>query len=289
MTLPSWLESILAFPPIHDIPRASMRGLILYSALLVAFVVLELFQGKGVQRYRQRSVVNDFVYCIFYNGGYFTLVVWPLLKLTEVVLGPYRIDGLSKMPLIVTIPMFYIVMDFFFYWAHRLLHTRYFWPFHAVHHSQKELTVLTTARFHIVDVVVLTMFTTIPATLIGFPVQVAVVTWILMLQDKVQHADLNWTWGPFYRLLVSPRFHRIHHATDVESYDRNFGRLFSAWDYLFGTAHASAAEPRSFGVAGLEMRETLGAQFVTPFRTVLRMFRSEGAAATPARSAPLPQ
>jgi sterol desaturase/sphingolipid hydroxylase (fatty acid hydroxylase superfamily) len=289
MKLPAWLEAVIAFPPIHDIPRASLRGLILYTALLAGFVLLEWFQGKNVARYRERSVINDFIYCIFYNGGYFALIVWPMVKLTEVLLAPFRVDVMSKMPLVVAVPLFYVVADFAFYWAHRLLHTKYFWPFHAVHHSQQELTVLTTARFHVVDVFVLTLFTGVPATLLGFPASVAAVTWILMMQDKIQHADLNWTWGPFYRFVVSPRFHHIHHATDIASYDRNFGRLFSVWDYVFGTAHATAEEPRAFGVSGLEMKESIPVHFVTPFRTLVRMFRREPAATTPSQPAPLPQ
>lgn len=264
----NWLELF------RDVPRATMRGLILYTALVVAFIALEYFIGKkDVRRYRERSVINDFVYCIFYNGGYFTLIVYPLLKLTEKLLAPYRLDVLPKMSIWLAIPIFYVTVDFAFYWAHRLLHTKYFWPFHAVHHSQQELTVLTTARFHVVDVIVLTIVTAIPATLIGFPIAVAAVTWFTMMQDKVQHANVDWTYGPLYNVIVSPRYHRIHHGVDADVYGKNFGRLFTLWDHLFGTAHATREEPSRFGVEGLEMRESIPAQFVTPFRTLWGMAR----------------
>ena len=272
MTLPNWLEAFLAFELVRDIPRATMRGLILYTTLTAVFIVLEYVLGKkNARRYRKRSVLNDYVYCIFYNGGYFTLIVYPLLALTENLLAPYRAELLPKMSPWIAVPVFYVVADFAFYWAHRLLHTKYLWPFHAVHHSQQELTVLTTARFHLLDVVVLTIVTTIPAILIGFPAAVAAVTWVLMLQDKVQHADLDWTYGPLYGVVVSPRYHRIHHAADAETYGKNYGLLFTIWDRIFGTAHASREEPVRFGVDGLEMTESIPAQFVTPFRTVWRM------------------
>jgi len=289
VNLRGWIDSLLAFQPLRDIPHATLRGLLLYTALLVTFIALEWALGSNVRRYRERSVINDFIYCIFYNGGYFTLVVWPLLKLTERMLAPFRIDLLPKMSIFIALPLFYLIADFAFYWAHRLLHSKYLWPFHAVHHSQQQLTVLTTARFHVVDVIVLTLVTTVPATLIGFPAQVAVITWLLMLQDKLQHADLRWTYGPLYRLVVSPRFHRIHHSADASTHDRNFGRLFSVWDYLFGTAHSTAEEPVRFGVAGLEMRESIPAQFVTPFRTVWRMLRGGEGPSPAATPAALPQ
>jgi sterol desaturase/sphingolipid hydroxylase (fatty acid hydroxylase superfamily) len=284
-----WLNMFLASEPVRAIPQATVAALWRYTAFLVAFVALERLLGKDIQRYRNRSVVNDFVYCIFYNGGYFTLVVWPALKLTEWLLGPYKLDLLPKMPAAVALVLFYLLADFSFYWAHRLLHTKYFWPFHSVHHSQRELTMLTTARFHVVDVVVLTIVTTIPATIFGFAPQIAAVFWVLTMQDKLQHANLDWTYGPLFPVIVSPRFHRIHHATESSMHDRNFGRLFGVWDHLFGTAYATREEPRAFGVEGLEMRESLTAHFTTPFRTLWTMLvrRPAEVPAAPANTAPL--
>ena len=38
--------------------------------------------------------------------------------------------------------------DFISYWRHRLEHTRWLWPAHAIHHSDTEMTWLTLSRFH---------------------------------------------------------------------------------------------------------------------------------------------
>jgi sterol desaturase/sphingolipid hydroxylase (fatty acid hydroxylase superfamily) len=274
LAIPKWLEPLLAFQPLRDIPYATFRGVVLYTGLIVVFIVLERILRRGdAIRYRQKSVFNDYVYCIFYNGGYFTLLVYPLLKLSEHLLAPYRVDFLPKMSLWVAVPVFYLLMDFAFYWTHRLLHTKYLWPFHSVHHAQQELTVLTTARFHLVDVILLTLLTGIPGVLLGFPAAVGIVTWMQLVQDKVQHANLGWTYGPFYKVIVSPRFHRIHHGAGSDVYGTNYGRVFPIWDYLFGTAHASQEEPARFGVDGNEVPESLRAQFVMPFRQVWRMIR----------------
>jgi len=38
--------------------------------------------------------------------------------------------------------------DLISYWRHRVEHTRLFWPAHAIHHSDTDMTWLTLSRFH---------------------------------------------------------------------------------------------------------------------------------------------
>jgi sterol desaturase/sphingolipid hydroxylase (fatty acid hydroxylase superfamily) len=65
-----------------------------------------------------------------------------------------------------------------------------------------------------------------------------------MLQS-LQHANVRIHFGAFgERLLVSPRYHRLHHAIGAghESHGagslggHNFAVLFPIWDMMFGTA-----------------------------------------------------
>jgi len=66
------------------------------------------------------------------------------------------------------------------------------------------------------------------------------------LMESLQHANVRLWFGPLLeRVLVSPRFHRLHHAIGIghESGGRgtlgghNFAVLFPVWDMLFGTAN----------------------------------------------------
>jgi sterol desaturase/sphingolipid hydroxylase (fatty acid hydroxylase superfamily) len=64
------------------------------------------------------------------------------------------------------------------------------------------------------------------------------------LLQSIQHANLRLPFGPILeRLLVSPSFHRRHHAIGFghEGQYRgcNFGVLFPYWDMLFRTAEFS--------------------------------------------------
>jgi sterol desaturase/sphingolipid hydroxylase (fatty acid hydroxylase superfamily) len=49
------------------------------------------------------------------------------------------------------------------------------------------------------------------------------------------------------RLLVSPRFHRVHHGVmSAAGQGRNYAVLFPAWDWMFGTADFRRGEyPRT--------------------------------------------
>src|SRR4029453_761312 len=57
----------------------------------------------------------------------------------------------SSLPRWLTFAAVVFVGDFASYWRHRLEHTRWLWPTHAIHHSDTEMTWLTGNRFHPVN------------------------------------------------------------------------------------------------------------------------------------------
>jgi sterol desaturase/sphingolipid hydroxylase (fatty acid hydroxylase superfamily) len=74
------------------------------------------------------------------------------------------------------------------------------------------------------------------------------------------HANLNLTWGPARFLINSPRMHVWHHDLQWPAsrpHGVNFGIVFSAWDWLFGTAHwpspheAPDLQPSHLGFPGM--------------------------------------
>ncbi|HWZ89858.1 MAG TPA: sterol desaturase family protein, partial [Polyangiaceae bacterium] len=72
------------------------------------------------------------------------------------------------------------------------------------------------------------------------------------------------SFGPFERLLVSPAFHRMHHARRYAQPGVNFSGMFPIWDWLFRTAHWSGDEsPEPFGI-DQPPDETLRAQLLEP-------------------------
>ena len=157
------------------------------------------------------------------------------------------------------------VGDFVSYWRHRLEHTRWIWPAHAIHHSDSQMTWLTLARFHPVNRFVTASIDIGVLTLVGFP------TWALVANEIVRHyygefihADVPWTYGAFRHVFVSPTMHQWHHARDVVGAGSNFATVFSVFDRAFGTYHLPGICNVPLGVTE-EVGSGLSRQLLYPF------------------------
>jgi len=109
------------------------------------------------------------------------------------------------------------------------------WRFHALHHSQEELSVLTSFRAHPLMHTTGFLLATVPvvALMPTRPMAPALIT-IYVCIGTLQHANLRWTFGPVGRVLVSPAYHRLHHAPDTQRV--NLGVVLTIWDILAGYA-----------------------------------------------------
>jgi sterol desaturase/sphingolipid hydroxylase (fatty acid hydroxylase superfamily) len=67
----------------------------------------------------------------------------------------------------------------------------------------------------------------------------------------LQHANLRWTFGPVGLMIVSPAYHRLHHATDDQAV--NLGVVLTIWDVLAGYARFPARGD-AVGRTGLDGR-----------------------------------
>jgi hypothetical protein len=119
------------------------------------------------------------------------------------------------------------VGDFIGYWRHRIQHTRWLWPAHAIHHSDTHLTWLSLARMHPIDRFGSAMDAVLLIAL-GLPL------WALSLNVFIRHwygylihADVPWTLGKAGWILNTPVMHRWHHARDVDGSGYNFATVFS--------------------------------------------------------------
>ena len=158
--------------------------------------------------------------------------------------------------------------DLIAYWTHRLFHGRRLWPFHAVHHSSRQVDWLSSVRLHPVNDVVSRVLQVVPLLVIGFPPGVlAAYVPFLTLYALLLHANVSWDFGPLRYVLASPAFHRWHHTTEAEGLDKNFAGLFPFLDALFGTLYLPRGrQPERFGILGDPIPNGLWAQLRDPFR-----------------------
>jgi sterol desaturase/sphingolipid hydroxylase (fatty acid hydroxylase superfamily) len=166
-------------------------------------------------------------------------------------LGTFHLDdlwpGVTDQPL-VSFVLYLLAFDFLNYWVHRAQHRfTWWWKLHALHHSQRQLTMWSDNRNHLFDDLIRAVIVVVVAQLIGIaPGQFVAIVAFTQLSESLQHANVRLWFGRLgERLWISPRFHRVHHSIGIghESSGRdtlgghNFGVLLPWWDMLFGTAN----------------------------------------------------
>ena len=255
---------------LDDLGRSAIRGGIAYFAV-VTFIVLalEARNGRGLARFRSRTFVNDIVYRVFYRTAIYGVLWGAAFNGLQTQLGGLRIEAAAAWPLWIQIATFWLAGDFIIYWIHRAQHShRWLWAFHSVHHAPQELSTLTQNRRHLIERVYNDVALYLPLLVIlGIPTQTWPILWMVFgMLEALQHAELDWRFGPLYYVVVSPVFHSIHHSSEPRHHNRNLGGMFSFWDYLFGTAAGVQERPSEYGVPGLAIQETLSSQLVAPFQ-----------------------
>lgn len=138
-----------------------------------------------------------------------------------------------------------LVADIIYYWEHRIAHeVRLLWTQHAVHHSSRDLNIVTGVRFGPLEGV-WAMLAHLPMILMGFPPEVAIGAQIVVLAYQTWlHTELIGKLGPLERVLNTPSHHRVHHGCDDKYLDRNYGGILIIWDRMFGTFQEEIETPR---------------------------------------------
>jgi sterol desaturase/sphingolipid hydroxylase (fatty acid hydroxylase superfamily) len=233
---------------------------------LIQLVVLVAVSGP-LQRWRpvelvtdRAAVRTDIVYTIIHRLGLFRVVLFfSLSPLLDELFGALRVAGLSTFQLdalwpgvtdqpLVSLLLYLVVIDAIDYWIHRGQHQfEWWWKLHALHHSQRQMTMWSDNRNHLIDDVLKDVIVVLVAQLIGIaPSQFVAIVALAQLSESFQHANVRIWFGRIgERLWISPRFHRLHHSIGIghESTGKhtlgghNFGVLLPWWDMLFGTAN----------------------------------------------------
>jgi sterol desaturase/sphingolipid hydroxylase (fatty acid hydroxylase superfamily) len=230
---------------------------------LLAIVLGALEQWRPVERQTHTDwKKTDASYTMLHRLGFVPLLLFFLLMpAIDWIDGSLRMHDIIPpsledwLPWLSTEPLwsfvFYLViLDFAAYWLHRWQHRlNWWWSLHALHHSQREMSFWTDDRNHLLDNVLMDSAHAILALLIGVaPAQFIALVVASRVVESLSHANVRIHFGRIGEyLLVSPRFHRVHHAigTGHEGAVRgcNFAVLLPIWDVLFGTANFEKTFP----------------------------------------------
>jgi sterol desaturase/sphingolipid hydroxylase (fatty acid hydroxylase superfamily) len=241
------------------------------------FTVLTLISpcNPGRSWWHKRGLGTDLAYWVFVPVFSRYLRIWATVMGTMLIFGITDGDAISKfydhghgaigrLPLWEQGILYLVATDFALYWSHRVFHRGILWKYHAVHHASKDVEWISAARFHPVNLALGTCAVDIIALLSGVSPEVFIVLGPFnTIASLFVHANLDWTLGPLKYLVVSPVFHRWHHASAVQG--QNFASTFALWDWMFGTFYMpDGALPNNYGIDDQAMPEGLMPQLIYP-------------------------
>jgi sterol desaturase/sphingolipid hydroxylase (fatty acid hydroxylase superfamily) len=263
--------------------RFQLAGPIVLGFVVAVCVIEQIFPAQR-RPLLARGHLLDFCYVVFY-----ALLVVPLIVLLGAGFAgllakasPWlvipRVPGVPRWCFVALAVLGIDAVDWLSHLANHRINAM--WRFHAVHHSQEELSILTTFRAHPL-VHVSFLLSAVPVLAIASnSTTPAVVLTIYTCLGTLPHANVPWTYGRAGRVLISPAYHRIHHAA-TGRLDINLGTVFAIWDVLSGRAvFPSRWRPLvETGLAGrpvpveqsegrLHLGRTMLAQLAEPFTSV---------------------
>jgi len=263
------------------------------QVVVVVAVCLPLERWRPVERWEsQRLVWTDVTYTLLARLGILPLIGFLLFfaasarieaAIADTGFVPPTLETflpwLRDWPLAALL-LYVAILDLGEYWRHRLQHMLpWWWALHSIHHAQTRMTFWTDDRNHILDDVIGAAWFAVIAVLIGVPPgQFPVILLVLRLAESLSHANVRLDFGRVgERLVVSPRFHRLHHGVlSAGREGRNYAVLLPVWDWAFGTADFDRrAYPRT-GDPGAPAAYVTGGwvrQQVEGFREVWRALR----------------
>jgi sterol desaturase/sphingolipid hydroxylase (fatty acid hydroxylase superfamily) len=231
--------------------------------LVLLAIIGPLQRWRPVEPVTDRATIRtDVLYTVIHRLGlfrvalFFTLDPW-----FDELFGAVRTAGYGTFHLdqlwpgvtdnaFVSFAIYLVVFDFIAYWTHRgQHHIEWWWRLHSLHHAQRQMTMWSDNRNHLLDDVIVDVIVVLAAQLIGVaPGQFVAIVALTQLSESFQHANVRLWFGRIgERLWVSPRFHRVHHSIGIghESLKNeqtvlgghNFGVLLPWWDMLFGTVN----------------------------------------------------
>ena len=224
-------------------------GLIQIGVLLL--VIGPLQRWRPAEPVTDRATIRtDVIYTLIHRLGLFRVVLFFTLEpIFNSGIGVLRTAGMGTFHLdqvwpgvtdgaVASFLIYLLAFDLAAYWLHRGQHRiSFWWRLHSLHHSQRQMTMWSDNRNHLIDDVLMSVLLVLLAQLIGVaPEQFVAIVALTQLSESLQHANVRLSFGRIgERLWVSPLFHRVHHS--VQSGESNYGVLLPWWDQLFGTAN----------------------------------------------------
>lgn len=221
-------------------------------AIFVFSIVSALVVETAVQLWRRRRIDVVAASTSLVSAGAFLLAKNVVSKLAMLSLSLWVFDHHRLFTLDLRSPWVwlgvFVLRDAIYYWVHRLEHrVRVLWASHLVHHSPTSIGFTTAVRVPWMEAVY-KPWLSLWVPLLGFhPIAFVALDVLAATIGQLQHTEMCRRRTVLDLVFVTPTAHRVHHGSNPEYVDTNFGAVFIVWDRLFGTYQIESA-PVVYGI-----------------------------------------
>jgi sterol desaturase/sphingolipid hydroxylase (fatty acid hydroxylase superfamily) len=175
----------------------------------------------------------------------------------------------------------FLLADLAFYVEHRCSHgIRLMWASHSVHHSTEQMVTSAAFRLSWTPILSGVFLFYLPIVWIGYdPVWVFGMASASLTYQFFVHTELVKRIDWLDWVINTPSAHRVHHASNPEYIDKNFGGVLMIWDHLFGTYQPELPHINiRYGLT--HPRSSPGNPFVIAYEELWRMLKEMFSAPT---------
>ena len=202
----------------------------IYLTAIIIEVVYSLYAKKGLYNIND-SLVNISLGIFAVINRAITLGIWIALWTYL-----YQFSFMKIEESLWSWLLLFFLNEFVYYWFHRLSHeNKFMWAVHVNHHSSEKLNFTTAARVPFFNLILHNLFW-IPLLFVGFhPLMIFTVENISFLFAFIQHTEIIKKMPYIDYIFNTPSHHRVHHSTNDEYINKNYGNTLIIFDRLFGT------------------------------------------------------
>ncbi len=239
--------------------------------VFIAFAMLIALTAKNDRRLATMLAKSRGDWLLDAIGLFFQGILIPILQIT-VVYQIYRYllpaaRGCWDWHPAIAFLLSFVLVDYLYYWNHRLLHSPWLWPLHQVHHTMTDRDVLGTSRnslwtsFLIIYLWIHALFIYLLQDPTWYIAGVSLTSALDLWRHSEIDLEIPWLHGLLSLVLILPQDHAWHHAK-TEINRQNYGANLKLWDRLHGTYYPSDRAPEALGI---ETNLTLMQKLVWPF------------------------
>ncbi|MEC9344072.1 MAG: sterol desaturase family protein [Pseudomonadota bacterium] len=148
--------------------------------------------------------------------------------------------NMIAVPAWLAVAVSFVVLDFAIWLSHLASHKiPFLWRIHRMHHSDVDIDVSTAIRFHPIEIVLSMVWKYAVVIALGAPALSVLIFEIVLNGGALfNHANMRLPArldGLLRLVVVTPDMHRVHHSSDPDETNSNYGFNLSVWDRMFAT------------------------------------------------------